>query len=259
MVVRVLALRTAGTNCDHEGIAAFQAAGAEVDHRHVREVYERPKELSLYRIVFFPGGFSYGDDVAAGKIQAVETRLFLFEELCGFVDRGGFLLGVCNGFQVLVKTGLLPGLRRGEQEAALTYNDSGRFEDRWVRLRSQKSRCDFLPPGFTLDIPTAHGEGKFLPRDEATRKRLAEEGLVVFRYVTAEGRPAGSYPENPNGSVDAIAGICDPTGRILGLMPHPERNSLPLHHPRWTRPETRGAGAGLQIFQSIVRAAEGRS
>ncbi len=253
--VKVLAMRTAGTNCDYEGIEAFRAAGAEVDHRHVREIYQNPKELAKYRIVFFPGGFSYGDDVAAGKIQAVETKLFLFEELNRHIDRGGFVLGVCNGFQLLVKTGLLPGFQRGVQELALTNNDSGHFEDRWVRLKVEKSRCSFLPPGFCFDVPTAHGEGKFLPKDAATLKKLQDEKLIVFRYVDEKAEPTQQYPQNPNGSVDAIAGICDPTGRVLGLMPHPERNSLPYHHPQWTRPKTQGLGAGLELFNALVKAA----
>lgn len=256
MVVRVLTLRTAGTNCDHEGVAAFRAAGAEVDHRHVKEIYAAPTELTKYRIVFFPGGFSYGDDVAAGKIQAVETKLFLFEALSQFVDRGGFVLGVCNGFQVLVKTGLLPGWSRGVQELALTNNDSARFEDRWVRLRAEKSRCAFLEPGWSFEVPIAHGEGKFLPKDEATLARLAKDELIAFRYVDEKGNPAKNFPENPNGSVAAIAGLTDPTGRILGLMPHPERHSLPHHHPRWTRDGVTDAGAGLKLFQALVRAAQ---
>lgn len=256
MVARVLVMRTAGTNCDHEAIATFRAAGAQVDHRHVREIYSQPKEIGKYQIVFFPGGFSYGDDVAAGKIQAVETRLFLFEELSKFVDRGGFVFGVCNGFQLLAKTGLLPGFRRGEQSISLSYNDSARFEDRWVRLRVEKSRSEFLPAGMILEVPTAHGEGKFVPKDEATLKQIESEQLVVFRYVDAQGQPTQNYPENPNGSIAAIAGICDKTGRVLGLMPHPERNSLLTHHPRWTRPGTTGAGAGLTMFQSLVKAAQ---
>lgn len=255
MVVRVLTLRTAGTNCDHEGIAAFRAAGGEVDHRHVLEIYKSPKALADYRVIFFPGGFSYGDDVAAGKIQAVETKLFLFEEISQFVDRGGFVLGVCNGFQLLVKTGLLPGWQRGAQEVALSYNDSGRFEDRWVRLRAEKSRCAFLEPGWTFDVPIAHGEGKFIPKDAATGERLLSDGLIAFRYVDEQGRPATRFPENPNGSIDSIAGITDTTGRILGLMPHPERHSLPHHHPRWTRGGVPDAGAGLNLFQSLLRAA----
>lgn len=255
MVVRVLTLRTAGTNCDHEGIAAFRAAGAEVDHRHVLEIYKDPSSISKYRAVFFPGGFSYGDDVAAGKIQAVETKLFLFEEISRFVDKGGFVLGVCNGFQLLVKTGLLPGWTRGTQEAALTYNDSGRFEDRWVRLRAEKSRCAFLEPGWIFDAPVAHGEGKFLPKNPATKARLESDRLIAFRYVDEQGNPASRFPENPNGSSDAIAGITDTTGRILGLMPHPERHSLPHHHPRWTREGVPDAGAGLRLFQALVDAA----
>lgn len=259
MVVRVLTLRTAGTNCDHEGSAAFRAAGAQVDHRHVQEIYASPKELAKYRVVFFPGGFSYGDDVAAGKIQAVETKLFLFDALSEFVDRGGFLLGVCNGFQMLVKTGLLPGWQRGRQEFALTNNDSARFEDRWVRLRVEKSRCAFLDPGWAFDAPVAHGEGKFLAKDEETLARLKRENLVVFRYLDRQGEPAKSFPENPNGSVDAIAGITDATGRILGLMPHPERHSLPHHHPQWTRDRIADAGAGLRLFENLVRAAAGES
>lgn len=251
---RALVLRCAGTNCDREAVDGFARAGARVDLVHVRRIYERPEILRETDLVVFPGGFSYGDDLGAGTIQALETRLFLLEALGEVVARGGLVVGICNGFQVLVKSGLLPGRRRGEVEVTLAGNDSNRFEDRWVRLRVEDSRAVHLPKGLEFDVPVAHGEGKFVAKDEATLEAMRVERLVAFRYV-APGGDEPAFPWNPNGSQDAIAGICDPTGRILGLMPHPERNVLFHHHPDWTRKRDRREGAGLGILRALVDAA----
>lgn len=254
MSPRAVVLRCAGTNCDREAVFALDRAGARTDLLHVREVYGKPDRLLDYGIVVFPGGFSYGDDVAAGKIQAIETRLHLSETLGKHAARGGLVLGVCNGFQLLVKAGLLPGLHPGEIEATLAGNDSGRFEDRWIRLRVEESAAEWLPKGFEFDLPTAHGEGRFVAKDPETLAAIERGRLVAFRYLGPEG-PSLAYPSNPNGSENAIAGICDPTGRTLGLMPHPERNILFHHHPDWTRESARREGAGLEIFRSLVAAA----
>lgn len=246
---RAIVLRAPGTNCDEETVAAWQRAGAEVETVHIDRVLERPAALDSYRLLTLPGGFSYGDDLGAGRILA--TRLGALDEaLRRFHDRGGLILGVCNGFQVLVKAGLLPG---GSQ-ATITHNDSGHFECRWVRLAAITGRTPFLPDDRPIDLPIAHGEGKFLTATDDDLARLDSAGQLVLRYVDGDGRPTLDYPANPNGSARAVAGVCDPTGRIFGLMPHPERFTEAIQHPRWTRLPDRPEGDGLRIFRGAVEA-----
>lgn len=264
--VRAVVLRSAGTNCDGETVAALGLAGAEVDLLHLNRVSADPARLFDYGILVIAGGFSYGDYVAAGRVFAYELRHRLAGPLRDFVARGGYVLGVCNGFQILVDTGLLEGPDAApegelppiaEREFALTGNESGRFECRWSVLRTEPSACAWLEPGELLPCPSAHAEGRFVVRDDAVLRRLAERGQIALRYVTADGGEAG-YPDCPNGSVDRIAGICDPTGRVLGLMPHPERNITPWQHPRWTRLGPRAEGEGLRFYRRLVSAAAGR-
>ncbi|MFZ5590204.1 MAG: phosphoribosylformylglycinamidine synthase I [Bacillota bacterium] len=250
---RVCILRTDGTNCDRETFYAFELAGAECRLVHVNQLRMGREKLTDYQILVIPGGFSYGDDVHSGKILAVELTSYLKEQLQSFVDAGKPVLGICNGFQVLVRTGLLPHGQMGRIDAALMHNDSGHFECRWVRLRVEKSPCIFTREleGQIIDIQVAHGEGKFFARPE-TLARLEQQEQVVFRYVDASGQPTQQYPANPNGSPGAIAGICDPRGLVLGLMPHPERCVEVYQHPLWRR----SAALPLpcrQIFASAVR------
>lgn len=254
MKANVLVLRTAGTNCDCETQYAFELAGAATQRVHVNELRARPESLAQYNILVIPGGFSYGDDLGAGKVLANELLTFLREPIRRFLDDGKLILGICNGFQVLVKTGLLPGLDPARQQATLTGNDSNRFEDRWVHLKPCRSRCVFTAgcdEAALWYLPVAHAEGKFVTDNEETLARIENGGQVVFRYVTASGE-FGGYPADPNGSTAHIAGICDPTGRILGLMPHPERHVLGTQHPQWTRRGARKEGDGLQLFRSAV-------
>jgi phosphoribosylformylglycinamidine synthase len=254
MTVRTLILRTAGTNCDLETQFAFERAGSKVSRLHVNRVNENPSLLDEHQVLALPGGFSYGDDIAAGKIHANELRTKLGDRLRKFVDDGKLIIGICNGFQVLAKTGLLPGpFRPGvEQTVTLTFNDSNKFEDRWVHLRADSDKSPFIRKGQILYLPVAHGEGKFVARDPATLDAVRRNDQVVFRYVDAQGNTGGGYPINPNGSVDDIAGICDTTGRVLGLMPHPERHALPTQHPRWTREGLKEEGDGMQMFRNAV-------
>ncbi|RDV81294.1 phosphoribosylformylglycinamidine synthase I [Ammonifex thiophilus] len=256
MRVPVLILRTDGTNCDVETAYAFELAGAEPHLVHVNQLRRREVRLTDYRLLVIPGGFTYGDDIAAGKILAVELTSFLREEIGEFLAKGGLVLGICNGFQVLVRTGLLPFGRLGEVQAVLMPNAKGRFECRWVRLRVEKSPSLFTRgmEGQVVEWQAAHGEGCFYTNAEQL-KTIEEQGLVAFRYVDAEGRPTQEYPDNPNGSLNAIAGLSDPTGRILGVMPHPERFVLPTQHPNWRRKKI--PPAGFFIFQNAVRAAGG--
>jgi phosphoribosylformylglycinamidine synthase len=252
---RVLVLRCAGINCNEETAFAFELAGAASDQVHVNRLRESPVLLGRYGAIAIPGGFSYGDDVAAGKILALELAVALGDALRAFVDRGGLVIGICNGFQVLVKTGLLPGRVAGKPvPATLSWNESHRYEDRWVRVRTNASRCVFVEKdGVVLELPAAHGEGRFLTRTDEESRALETHGHVALRYVAAGGGEA-RYPENPSGSPHGVAGVCDETGRVFGLMPHPERFLFPYQHPRWTRERERTEGDGLSIFRAAVRA-----
>lgn len=260
---KVIVLRAAGTNCDCETAFAFQYAGAAVEQIHVNRLINRQAQLSDYHILAIPGGFTYGDDIAAGKILANELKFKLAEDINGFIQNGKLIIGICNGFQVLVKNGLLPGNDTLEQEASLIINDSGKFEDRWVYLRTQvhKSISTQVECVWTKDLPqiiylpVAHGEGKFVARDKTVLKKLKQNSRIIFQYCNAAGNLAG-YPDNPNGSADNIAGICDTTGRILGLMPHPERHIVSQQHPKWTQVKNKKEGDGLQIFRNGVEYAK---
>jgi phosphoribosylformylglycinamidine synthase len=246
--VRTLILRAPGTNCDEETAFAFEQAGSVVDSAHVNELVRREKPLSPYQILVIPGGFTYGDDVSAGKILANELRLKLGEDIQRFVDDGKLILGICNGLQVLVKASILPPLVDGDHSLTLAGNDSNRFECRWVYLRvNEESPCLFTRGMTTMYLPVAHGEGKVMAEAE-TLGRLN----VVLCYADEKGDVQAGYPYNPNGSVDNIAGICDASGRIFGLMPHPERFIRWTQHPRWTREPPREYGDGFGIFLNAV-------
>ncbi len=255
---KAIILRTAGTNCDYETGYALEKAGADVDLVHINQLVKDKGILDLYQIFVLPGGFTYGDDIAAGKVLANQLRHHLLDELTQFVDNGKLIIGICNGFQVLVKMGLLPGnndmpsLRNGhKQEFTLTYNDSNKFEDRWIYLKASSNKSVFIDKDTILYIPMANAEGKFIAENEEKLKALDESEQVIFKYVDEYGNESG-YPWNPNGSMGNIAGICDPTGRILGMMPHPERYIEPTQHPRWTREGLKAEGDGLAIFQKAV-------
>jgi phosphoribosylformylglycinamidine synthase len=253
---RAALLRTAGTNCDRETAVALDRAGARVSLVHVQELVDDPARLGEFDLAVIPGGFSYGDDVAAGRILGYELRQHVAPELRAFVERGGLVLGVCNGFQVLVDTGLLESPdAHGERALSLAANERGRFECRWITLRSEPSACTWLTPGEVWPAPVAHGEGRLCVRDAAVLDELRAKGQIALRYVHADGSPARGYPDSPNGSIDDIAGLCDPTGRVLGLMPHPERNVSPWHHPRWTRLAPRAEGEGMSFYRRMVERA----
>lgn len=249
---RALIVRAPGTNCDEETAAAWELAGASTATWHIGRLLEDPTALDQFQILTIPGGFSYGDDLGAGRILATRLGTALMDALHRFHDRGGLMLGVCNGFQVLIKAGLLPGGSAGR--ATLAFNDSGHFEDRWIRLVPTPGRCPFITDDEPIELPVAHGEGKFALADQAGLGRLEAAGQVVLRYADESGRPTQAYPANPNGSLGAVAGLCDPSGRIFGLMPHPERHVDPLHHPRWTRQGPKSEGDGLRIFRNAVNA-----
>jgi phosphoribosylformylglycinamidine synthase I len=243
--VRTLILRAPGTNCDEETAFAFEQAGAAVDSAHVNELVRRKKPFSQYQIMVMPGGFTYGDDVSAGKILANELRLKLGGDIQDFIERGGLILGICNGFQVLVRAGILSPANGNR--LTLAGNDSNRFECHWVYLKvNQKSPCIFTRGMSALYLPVAHGEGKVVAETLGNLK-------VVVRYADDKGNAKAGYPYNPNGSRDNIAGICDASGRIFGLMPHPERFIRWSQHPRWTREPPREWGDGFSVFLNAVQ------
>jgi len=305
----VLVLRAPGTNCDRETAFAFEQAGARAELIHVNRLLEAPDLCARFQIFCIPGGFSYGDDVAAGRILANQLQHHLAEQLARFQTDGKLILGICNGFQVLIKSGvLLPADAQQGAPATLTYNDSGLFEDRWVQLGVSSRKCVFLEGIDRLYLPVAHAEGKFVARDPETLALLEGAGQLVLRYErqdreaeTAEAASSGAarsagrgtalagargtggaaasgetacgpaaasgatrapgtlrtkpqvpYPDNPNGSMADVAGVCDATGRVLGLMPHPERHIHPTHHPRWTRGEAGEQGDGMKVFLNAV-------
>ena len=252
--VKAIVLRAAGINCDMETEHALELAGAKAQRMHINRIIEDKTLLDKYQIIVFPGGFSYGDDVAAGKILANQIRHHLYEPIQKFIDDGKLVLGICNGFQVLVKTGILPGNNStgNQQEVTITNNDSGKFEDRWVYLAPQTDKCVFIEPGRQIYLPVAHAEGKIVTKDNAALDQLKSAGHVAFKYVGENGNE-GAYPLNPNGSMDSIAGLTDTTGRILGLMPHPERFVRPTHHPHWSRLKEKPASDGITIFNNAVK------
>lgn len=251
--VAAIVLRAAGTNCDMETEYALEQAGAAADRVHINRAIEDKSVLDRYHILVFPGGFSYGDDVAAGKILANQAIHHLAQPIRKFIEDGKLVLGICNGFQVLVKTGILPGTDGfRQQDVTITYNDSGKFEDRWVYLAPQTSRCVLIEPERRIYLPVAHGEGKVVTRNDETLQRLKSDGYVAFQYVDANGEE-GPYPINPNGSVDSIAGLTDGTGRVLGLMPHPERFVRRTQHPHWSRLSEDLDPDGIKIFRNAVR------
>ena len=258
---RVLVLRTAGTNCDQETAFAFSTAGAETELVHINELTSRRRSINDYHILALPGGFTYGDDIASGKILANELKFKLADALQKFIEDGKLIIGICNGFQILVKAGLLPNLSGDFQtiDATLTLNDSNKCEDRWVYLKkSQKEARCIWTKGIDkiIHLPVAHGEGKFIPKDASTLKTLKQNCLIALEYVDDKGESRG-YPHNPNGSIDNIAGICDKTGRIFGLMPHPERHISFYQGPYWTRTARKGVdkgeGDGFIIFKNGVK------
>ena len=263
----VLVLKADGINCDEELAFAFNLAGGNAKIVHVNELRAKQENLGGYHILAIPGGFSYGDDIVSGKILAVELTSFFSQELKEFISRKDTLIiGLCNGFQVLVRTGLLPFRTIGKMQATLTNNDSGHFDCRWINLKiQQNNNCVFLKnlEGKIVSYQVAHGEGKFFAQKTILQK-AEKEKLVVFRYVNSSGNPTQKYPDNPNGSLHAIAGITDPTGRILGLMPHPERFIFKEQHPNWRRFKINKfirqaqdlRPQGLPIFENMIKYVE---
>ena len=249
----VCVLKTAGINCDAEMAHAFEVAGAESELVYVNQLQSGERRLDQYSILAIPGGFSYGDDIASGKVFATEIMSYFSDQLQDFVDKGKPIIGICNGFQVLVRAGLLSSRAFGEQKVTLSKNEVGRFECRWIDLTIEPSACRFInPEDFTeqpVPMQIAHGEGR-LSGDDNDVRHLIDNDQVVFRYTTFDLKEPNGYPDNPNGATYNIAGICDPSGLILGMMPHPER-SIATFHPHRIRTEAARSAAHV-IFNNIV-------
>ena len=262
--IKVCILRVAGTNCDAETKRAFEDLGVNAEIIHFSRLV-REKSLFDYSALVFPGGFSYGDYVRAGAILAKRTLAKLGADMKKFIEEEGLVLGICNGFQALVNLGLLPGFDYDykSRSVALTFNDCGNFRNQWVNLQiNPESPCIFTRGLNHVELPVRHGEGKFYS-DEATIKRLDKNNQIVVQYAVPKGGLAeGRFPFNPNGSIYDIAGICDPTGRVFGLMPHPEAFNHWTNHPDWTRKKERlkrrkipinsGSTPGIRMFQNAV-------
>lgn len=258
--VSALVITGFGLNCERETAAAFQAAGARAEQVHLNDLLDGHRRLDEFQILAFIGGFSFGDHIGAGTVFANRLKYRLREPLAAFVKSGRLVIGICNGFQTITRLGLVPALGGAffEQQVALAQNAQGVFRDDWILLKANPaSPCVFTRGVDMLPLPIRHGEGRFVAQDAATLARLEAENLVCLRYADPEtGEPTQQFPHNPNGSVNAIAGICDPSGRVFGLMPHPEAYLSPLNHPQWQKQKLDGIlpekGLGQIIFENAV-------
>jgi len=262
MKPNALVLTGYGINCDEETAFAFEKAGAKAKIVHVNDLIKKPKILNGFHIIAFPGGFSYGDDTGSGNALANKIRSNLWQDLMRFIDGEKLVIGICNGFQVITNLGLLPALggKYGERTVALAHNNSARYECRWVSLKNFSKKCVFTKGIDEIRMPVAHGEGKFTA-DEGIMKRLSESGQIVFKYTNGGKQASGEFPFNPNGSMGDIAGICDETGRVFGLMPHPERNIFFTQQDDWllqkealkrTGKRLPEESSGMAVFRNAV-------
>lgn len=259
---RVCILRAPGTNCDIETAYAFDTCGAKSEAVHLQRLIAQPDLLRSYQILCIPGGFSYGDDIGAGVVFASQLRARLHGAIAEFLQSDALVLGICNGFQTLLKAGVLPDgtsswNRQADETptATLTWNDNGKYTARWVRLRVQSSVNVFLKGIEEIDLPIAHAEGRLIARDADVQREWEQQGQGVLTYIpwqNADETTGPAWAANPNGSLGDLAGLGDASGRVLGLMPHPERYLFATQHPQWTRRGLTGDGAGRQLFANAV-------
>ena len=245
-----------GLNAEAELAYAFGLAGAEARIVHFSDVSSGAAKLSGFEIFAIPGGWSYADEISSGRVLANKLKSAFREQFERFVSSGKPVLGVCNGFQTLVKLGALPNAGLSfSQEATLTSNASGKFEDRWVWLKPQKSACRYFDGVPFVNCPVRHGEGRFIAKDEPALAELKKKGLVAVKYADEKMNDSADYPWNPNGATDNIAGICNPAGNVLGLMPHPECSVSRFLFPRWTAGVSHEKNS-IRFFENIVKAAQ---
>lgn len=256
--VKVLVITGFGLNCEKETATAFNYCGATAEKVHLNDILAGKRSLAEFHILAFIGGFSFGDHLGSGSVFANRVKFNLRDQLEKFISDGKLVIGICNGFQTLTRLGMVPALN-GQyftQQAALAHNDSGVFRDDWCYLKANPaSPCIFTRNIDTVRLPIRHGEGKFVA-DEATMEAIEKNNLVALRYANADGSVAAAFPANPNGSLNAIAGICDASGRIFGLMPHPEAFLSPFNSPSWTADKLNGGlpveGEGVAFFRNAV-------
>jgi phosphoribosylformylglycinamidine synthase subunit PurQ / glutaminase len=258
---KVCVLRAPGTNCDVETAFAFESCGAKAERVHLFRLLENPALLDQFQILCVPGGFSYGDDLGAGVVFGAQLKGRLGDAIGRYLQADKLALGICNGFQVLVKAGILPDGAAGwstdikPRDVTLTWNENGKYTALWTRLKVCSPKCVFLRGIDEIDAPVAHAEGRIAVRDPAVLQRLREQGQVAVCYTdgaSSNGDDRLNYPVNPNGSLGNIAGLCDTTGRVFGLMPHPERFLFATQHPTWTRDGRTGEGDGMKVFRNAV-------
>lgn len=259
MKPKVLIITGYGVNCEAESKVAWEKAGATCETVHLNDLLDNPAQLNDFGGLMFIGGFSYGDHMTSGHVFAGRVKHHMQAELQQFIDDGKLIMGICNGFQVMVKMGLLPGLDNEyfEPKVALMQNDCGHFQNYWVTLKAnEKSPCVFTKGIDTIPVPIRHGEGKIFTLETDVLEKLESLGCAAVRYADVDGNPTQEFPANPNGSLNAIAGLCDPTGRVFGMMPHPEAYLFAENHPNWDQQKLDGAlpkdGLGLKLFQNAV-------
>lgn len=257
--VKVLIITGFGLNCEKETTAAFTSNGATAEMVHLNDLLEGKRKLEEFHILAFIGGFSFGDHLGSGTVFANRVRYNMRDQLEKFVKDGKLIIGICNGFQTLTRLGMVPAVNGDyfQQEAALAHNDCGTFRDDWIHLKANpNSPCVFTKGIDQIRMPIRHGEGKFVA-EEAIMNKIEANNQVVFRYANADGSIATEFPANPNGSINAIAGICDTTGRVFGLMPHPEAFLSQYNAPDWTTQKIKGTlpskGEGSVIFANAVK------
>ncbi|MBN2155074.1 MAG: phosphoribosylformylglycinamidine synthase I [Candidatus Lokiarchaeota archaeon] len=254
-MVRVAIITGYGINTDYESEEVFRLAGADPHRVHINDFISQKDSLENYEILMIPGGFSFGDHLGSGRVLANKFRYNLRDEVSKFIEEDKLIIGICNGFQVLVKMGILPALNNlyYTQTVTLTGNQSGQFESRWVTVQPVENSPCIWTKGMSspLDVPVRHGEGRFVVESVDTLAQLWDRGLIVFTYYPK------TYPNNPNGSIDGIAGICNESGLIFGMMPHPECHFIPQHHPQWVRQDNPHI-TGLIIFENAVKYARKR-
>ncbi|MBN1637026.1 MAG: phosphoribosylformylglycinamidine synthase subunit PurQ [Deltaproteobacteria bacterium] len=261
--VKALVISGYGTNCEIETAFACRYAGAVCDIIHISDILRGSVSISDYHFLCLAGGFLDGDDLGSAQVESIRLRYAkiaesghtMFQEIIDFIERGSLVMGVCNGFQALVKSGLLPGNPFGKRCVSLTFNDSAKFEDRWVRLKvNVDSPCVFTRGIDQIMLPVRHGEGKIITDTSETLEDIIDHRLDALFYASADGNPTIDYPDNPNGSLHAIAGLCDRSGRIFGMMPHPEAFTHRTNHPHWTRRQDLAErGQGMTIFDNAVK------